>query len=87
MPDQLVGQRPAHPFEEERVVRVLEHASVSLLLDVLEVLAGHATGRILLAHVAQSAGELGELLSIGALAEPVHLEVIGLNEGWAREES
>ena len=72
MANQLVGQRPAHALEENRVVRVLEHAPVSLLLDVLEVLARLALRRIVLAHVAETPGKLGESLAVGALADPAH---------------
>ncbi|MDB4871739.1 MAG: hypothetical protein JWL97_2743, partial [Gemmatimonadales bacterium] len=87
MPNQLVGQRPAHSFEENRVIRVLEHAAVPLLLDVLEVLAGRAARGILLTHVAETAGELGEPLAIGALTQPIDAKMVGLDEGRAREKS
>jgi len=87
VPHQLVGQRAAHSLEENRIIRVLEYAAVSLLLDVLEVLPGRAARRILLAHVAETPSELGELLTVGALAEPVDAEMIGLDEGRTREES
>jgi hypothetical protein len=40
-----------------------------------------------LAHVAKTAGELGEPLAIGALSEPAHLQMIGLQKDWARDES
>ena len=87
MAHQLVGQRAAHSLEEERVVRVLEHAAVSLLLDVLQVLARRPARRILLAHVAEPAGELRQPLAVGALSQPVHGQVLGLRERRAREES
>ena len=45
MADELVRQRAAHALEEERVVRVLQDTAVSLLLDVLEVIARRAVSR------------------------------------------
>ena len=87
MPNQLVGQRATHSLEQERIVRVLEHAPVSLLLDVLQVLPRRAAGGILLAHVAEAAGKLGQPLAVGAFSEPVNLEMIGLQKDWTREES
>ena len=72
MAHQLVRQRPAHALDENRVVRVLEHAAVPLLLDVLEVFARRALRRIVLAHVAQPAGEFREPLAVGAVADPGH---------------
>ena len=65
---------------------MLENASVSLLLDILEVLARCAVGRVLLAHVAETAGKLREPLAIGALSEPADIQVIGLEKDWAGEE-
>jgi len=64
---------------------VLEHAPVSLLLDVLQILASGSIGRILLAHVTQATGEFGEPLAIGTLAEPADLQVIWLQESRARQ--
>jgi hypothetical protein len=58
---------------------------MALLLDVFEVLARGATRRIFLAHVAKPPGELGELLTIGALAKPVDAEMLGLDERRAGE--
>jgi hypothetical protein len=60
---------------------------VSLLLDVLQVLPRRAAGRILLAHVAEAAGKLGQPLSVSAFSKPVNLEVIRLQKDWAREKS
>src|ERR1700681_4738837 len=57
-----------------------------LLLDILEVFAGFAVGRVLLAHVAETAGGLRETLPIGALAEPADLQMIRLQKDGAREE-
>ena len=65
---------------------MLENASMSLLLDVLQVIAGLAVGRVLLAHVAETAGVLRESLSIGALSEPADLQMIRLQKDWAGEE-
>src|SRR6185437_10479790 len=86
MPDQLVRQRPAHALEEHRVVGVLQHAPVSLLLDVLQVLPRLPRRRVLLAHVAEPAGEFREPLTVGSLAHPVHGQVSGLAEAWTREQ-
>jgi len=66
---------------------VLEDAPVSLLLDVLQIIPGRPAGRIFLAHIAEPPGKLGQPLAIGALAEPLHFEMIGLDEAWAGEES
>ena len=65
---------------------MLENASMSLLLDVLEVFAGFTIRRVLLAHVAETAGVLRESLSIGALSEPADLEMIRLQKDGSREE-
>ena len=65
---------------------MLEHAAVPLLLDVLEILARHAVGRVLLAHVAETSGKLGEPLAIGALTEPTDPEMIRLQKDRTREE-
>src|SRR5262245_27339369 len=59
---------------------MLENAPVSLLLDVLEVLASLALGGIVLAHVTQPAGEFGQSLAVGALADPGDREMLGSNE-------
>ena len=66
---------------------MLEHAAVPLLLDVLEILARHAVGRVLLAHVAETTGEFGEPLTIGALAEPPDPEMIRFQEDRTGNES
>ena len=86
VPHELVRERPAHPLEEQRVVRVLEHRPVPLLLDVLQVLPRAAVRGVLLAHVAEPPGELGEALAVGALAHPLHGEVAGLREVGAGED-
>jgi hypothetical protein len=65
---------------------VLENAPVSLLLDVLQIIPGGSVGGILLAHVTEPAGELGQALAIGALSEPFHLKVVRLQKDWTREE-
>ena len=57
-----------------------------LLLDVLEVLARLALRRIVLAHVAEPAGELGEPLAVGAVADPVHRQMLRAGEARAREQ-
>jgi hypothetical protein len=81
-----VRQRTAYSFEQKRVRRVLQHAAVSLLLDVLEVFARSAAGRIFLAHIAQPAGKFGEPFTIAAVAEPVDRQMSGLAENRARED-
>src|SRR5437868_3072701 len=86
MPHQLVSQRAADSLEEQRVIGVLENGTVSLLLDVLEVLTRGAVGWIFLAHVAKPAGKLGQTLAIGALAKPANLQMLGLQENRAREQ-
>jgi len=85
MANQLVGQRAAHSFKQQRIVGVLEDGPVPLLLDVLQILTRGAIGRILLAHVAKPAGELGQALAIGALAQPVNLEMIRFQEDRTRQ--
>src|SRR5712691_8574024 len=59
---------------------------MSLLLDVLEVLARRPVGWILLAHIAETAGKLRQPLAIGALAEPADVQVVGLQKDRAGEE-
>jgi hypothetical protein len=86
MANQLVGEGATDSFEQKGIVRVLENASMSLLLDVLKVFAGFTVGRVLLAHVAETAGVLRESLPIGALAEPADLQMIRLQKDGAREE-
>src|SRR5439155_4585918 len=54
--------------------------AVALLLDVLEVIGRRPACRVVLAHVADPAGELGEALSGGGAALPLHPEVLGLQE-------
>ena len=65
---------------------MLENASMSLLLDVLEVLARRPVGRILLAHIAETACKLGQPLALGALSEPADVQVVGLEKDRASEE-
>jgi hypothetical protein len=65
---------------------VLEDRAVPLLLDVLEIVPSSTAGRILLTHVAEPPSEFGETLAIGAVTEPVNLEMIGLQEGWTRQQ-
>ena len=57
-----------------------------LLLDVLEILPRGAVGGVLLAHVAESASELRELLAAGALTHPMDGKVTGLREVGAGED-
>src|SRR6266550_2336853 len=86
MPDQLVGQRSTDAFQQQRVVGVLEHAAVSLLLDVLQIVARRPVRRVFLTHVTEPAGKFGESLAIGALAEPMDLQMIGFEENRTGEE-
>ena len=60
---------------------MLEDAAVTLLLDVLQVFARRPVRRVLLTHIAESAGKLRESLAIGALAKPFHGEMRRLSEG------
>ena len=71
MTDELVRQRPTDALEEHRVVRMLEHASVALPLDVLEVLLRRSPRRVSLTHVAKPAGEFRETLATARVAEPL----------------
>jgi hypothetical protein len=64
---------------------MLEHASMSLLLDILEILARRPARGILLAHVTEPAGELSEALTIRAFTEPVDGEMRRLDENRARK--
>src|ERR1035437_1797481 len=83
---ELVRQRSRNPLEQQRIARVLEHAAVPLLLDVLDIFPRAAAGGILLAHVAEPAGEFRKPLAVGAVADPVDREMRGLHERGAREE-
>ena len=87
MSDELVGQRSAHAFQQDGVVGVLEDTAMSLLLDVLQILARRPVRWILLAHITKAARELGELLAVGALSKPADLQMIRFDKGRAGEES
>src|SRR5688572_26612183 len=80
MAHELVGERAADAFEEDRVVRVLENAAVPLPLDVLEVILRRPARRVALAHVAESAGELRETLATARVAKPFDRKVTWLRE-------
>jgi hypothetical protein len=86
MAHKLVGQGATDSLEQKGIVRVLENASMSLLLDVLEVIARLAIRGVLLAHVAETARVFGEPLAIGALSEPTDRQMIRLQKDWTREE-
>ena len=77
---QLVRERSAHAFDEQRIIRVLQHAAVALLLDVLQILARAARRGIPLTHVAQPSRELGKSLPIRAVTDPVDGQAGGLGE-------
>ena len=66
---------------------MLEDAAMTLLLDVLQIFARRPVGRILLTHVAESPGELGKSLAVGALAEPFHGKMRRFSEGRTRQNS
>src|SRR5215207_7364312 len=85
MPNELVRKRSAHSLQQQRVVRVLENAAVSLLLDILEIVSRVAVSRILLAHITKAPGELSESLAVGAFAKPLHGKMTRLGERWTRE--
>ncbi len=77
---QLVRAGARDPLDQQHVDRVLQHRAVALLLDVLEVFGRRPVCRVVLAHVADPAGELGEALSGGGAALPLHPQVLGLEE-------
>src|SRR5256886_12496268 len=56
------------------------HRAMALLLDVLEVVGRRPVSRVVLAHVADPAGELGEALSGGGATLPLHPKVLGFEE-------
>src|SRR5438034_204053 len=80
MSHQLVRAGARDPLNQQHVDRVLQHRAVALLLDVLAVIGGRPVRRVVLAHVADPAGELGEALSGGGAALPLHPEVLRLEE-------
>ncbi len=84
---ELMGERAAHSLEKERIVRVLENASVSLLLDILEVFPSRPARGILLTHVAEASRKLRESLAVSTLAEPVDWQMRRLGEGGSGENS
>src|ERR1051325_2081189 len=86
MSHQLVRERTTHALDEQRVVRVLEHGAMTLLLDIVEIIARRPLRRVVLAHVADPTREFGEALSISALADPVHRQMLGRRERRSREE-
>src|SRR3954465_5923616 len=59
---------------------MLQDRSVSLLLDVLEILRRAAIDRIVLAHVAQPSRVLRQALAVARFAFPFHREVRGFDE-------
>jgi hypothetical protein len=59
---------------------VLEDGAVALPEDVPEIFGGGPARRIVLAHVAQAAGELGDALAVGRLPFPSHRQVGRLEE-------
>ena len=61
-------------------MRMLEDRPVPLLQDVLEVLGGAPPGGIVLAHVAEPPGELGEALAVGGVTLPCDGQVRRLQE-------
>jgi hypothetical protein len=86
MTHQLVGKGATDSLEQQRIVRVLENASMPLLLDVLQVIARLAVGGVLLTHVAETARVFGEPLAISALSQPADRQVVGFQKDWTREE-
>ena len=59
---------------------MLEHRTVSLLENVGQVFGRGPIRRIALAHVAEAPRELGETLTIGALAQPMNRQVFRFGE-------
>src|SRR5258708_20459491 len=64
---------------------MLEHAAVSLVLDVLQVFARRPPGGIVLTHVAEPPRELRQPLAIAAVALPLDRQMLGFGEIGARE--
>ena len=86
MPHQLVAAAPGDPLDQHHVRAVLEHRAVTLLQDVGQVLGRRPARRVVLAHVAEPPGELGDPLAVARLALPLDREVGGLEELRARDE-
>ena len=59
---------------------------MTLLLDVLQIIARDPICRIFLAHVTKTAGKFGESLTISAFAEPADLQVIGFEKNRTGKE-
>src|SRR5258706_134417 len=80
MAHQLVRAGARDPLDEQYVDGVLQHRAVTLLLDVLEVFRRRPIHRIVLAHVAEPAGVLGETLAVACLPAPLHFEMLWFEE-------
>src|SRR5213083_679054 len=80
MSHQLVRAGARDALDQQHVDRVLQYRAMALLLDILEVVGRRPVGRVVLAHVADPAGELGEALSGGGATLPLHPEVLGFQE-------
>ena len=59
---------------------MLEDGAVPLPEDVPQILGRRPAGRVVLAHVAQPPGELGDALAVARLALPLDRQVAGLDE-------
>jgi hypothetical protein len=80
MADQLMAAGAGDSLDQHDIGRVLEHRAMALLENVSEVLGGAPSGRVVLAHVAEPAGELGDPLAIGRVALPLDRQVGRLQE-------
>src|SRR5690242_712364 len=80
MAHQLVRQAAGNALQEQRIIGVLENGAMTLLLDVRDVGTCFAARRISLAHIAEPSRKLGEPLTIGVLAHPLHWQMRRLEE-------
>jgi hypothetical protein len=80
MADQLVTTGAGDPLDQHHIGGVLEHGPMALLQDVAQVFRRAPAGRIVLAHIAEPAGKLGEPLAIGRVALPLDRKMGGLDE-------
>ena len=80
VPHQLVAAAPGDSLDQHRVGAVLEHRPVPLAEDVPQVLGRGPAGGVVLAHVAEPPGELGDPLAVAGFPLPLHLQVGRLEE-------
>src|SRR6516162_4384824 len=63
MPNQLVGQRPAHSDKDEVPGSVLEHRAMTDFQNMLEICVVATGPRFGITHVAKPTGDLGQILA------------------------